>query len=52
VNAIRKYTGRALTARMLRAVEERRLSEREFCRVVCLNRLSPADLGDLKAALR
>lgn len=52
VNAIRKYSGRALTARMLRAVEERRLSEREFCRVVCLNRLSPGDLGELKAALR
>ncbi|MDQ1077275.1 MULTISPECIES: hypothetical protein [Microbacterium] len=52
VNAIRKYSGRALTARMLRAVEERRLSEREFCRVVCLNRLSPSDLGELKAALR
>lgn len=52
VNAIRKYTGRALTTRMLRAVEERRVSEREFCRVVCHNRLSPADLGDLKASLR
>lgn len=52
VNAIRKYSGRALTTRMLRAVEERRFTEREFCRVVCLNRLSPADLGELKAALR
>src|SRR5690606_15054809 len=47
VNAIRKYSGRALTSRMLRAVEERRVPEREFCRVVCLNRISPADLGDL-----
>jgi hypothetical protein len=52
VNAIRKYSGRALTARMLRAVEERRLAEREFCRVVCLNRIAPAELGELKAALR
>ncbi|TAM69288.1 MAG: hypothetical protein EPN48_07825 [Microbacteriaceae bacterium] len=52
VNAIRKYSGRALTTRMLRAVEERRLSEREFCRVVCLNRIDPANLGELKAALR
>lgn len=52
VNAIRKYNGRALTTRMLRAVEERRLTEREFCRVVCLNRLSPGELGELKAALR
>lgn len=52
VNAIRKYSGRALTARMLAAVEEGRLSDREFCRVVCHNHLSSADLGELKAALR
>lgn len=52
VNAIRKYNGRTLTTRMLRAVEEQRLTEREFCRVVCLNRLSPGELGELKAALR
>lgn len=52
VNAVRKYSGRMLTVRMLRAVEERRLSEREFCRVVCLNRISPFEIGELKAALR
>ncbi|WP_284982868.1 hypothetical protein [Arthrobacter sp. efr-133-TYG-118] len=52
VNAIRKYSGRELTRRMLLAVEERRLSAREFCRVVCLNRIGPSDLGELKAALR
>lgn len=52
VNAIRKYSGRALTARMIRAVEERRLSEREFCRVVCLKRIGPHEIGELKAALR
>jgi hypothetical protein len=52
VNAIRKYSGRALTARMIRAVEERRLSEREFCRVVCLKRIGPREIGELKAALR
>jgi hypothetical protein len=52
VNAIRKYSGRALTARMLRAVDERRLSESEFCRVVCLNRIRPVDISELKAALR
>lgn len=51
VNAIRKYSGRALTARMIRAVEERRLSEREFCRVVCLKRIGPHEIGELKAAL-
>ncbi len=52
VNAIRKYSGRALTARMLRAVEEQRLPEREFCRVVCLNRIGPHEIGDLREALR
>lgn len=52
VNAIRKYSGRALTSRMIRAVEEGRLSEGEFCRVVCLKRISPYEIDDLKAALR
>jgi len=52
VNAIKKYSGRELTARMLRAVDDRRLTPREFCRVVCLNRIGPNDLGELKAALR
>ncbi|MDR6637080.1 hypothetical protein [Paenarthrobacter nitroguajacolicus] len=52
VNAIRKYSGRELTRRMLLAVEERRLTAREFCRVVCLNRIGPSDIGELKAALR
>ena len=52
VNAIRKYSGRELTSRMLRAVEERRLSPGEFCRVVCLNHLKPYELSDLRAALR
>lgn len=52
VNAIRKYSGRALTSRMIRAVEEQRLSEREFCRVVCLKRISPQEIDELKAALR
>lgn len=52
VNAVRKYSGRALTGRMLHAVEERRLSEGEFCRVVCLNRIRPHELGELRDALR
>lgn len=52
VNAIRKYGGRALVSRMIRAVEENRLSEREFCRVVCLKRINPHEIGELKAALR
>ena len=52
VNAIRKYTGRALATRMLQAVDEQRLSTREFCRVVCLNRISPGEIGELRAAVQ
>jgi hypothetical protein len=52
VNAIRKYSGRGLTARMLRAVDDRRLTDREFCRVVCLNRISTFEIGELRAAIR
>lgn len=52
VNAIRKYSGRSLTSRMLRAVDENRVSAGEFCRVVCHNRLKPTDLPELKAAIR
>lgn len=37
---------------MLRAVDERRLTAREFCRVVCLNRIGTGEIGELKAALR
>lgn len=50
-NAIRKYSGHALTTRMLRAVDEGRISEGEFCRVVCLNHIRPSGLSDLREAL-
>jgi len=52
VNAVRKYTGRELASRLLDAVDARSLSEREFCRVVCLNRVKPRELHELRAALR
>ena len=52
VNAIRKYSGRALTTRMFRAVEERKLTEGEFCRVICLNRIRPFELSELREAVR
>ncbi|QYF74874.1 hypothetical protein [Cryobacterium sp. PAMC25264] len=52
VNAIRKYSGRELTSRLLAAVDARKLTEREFCRVVCLNRIKPSELHELRAALR
>lgn len=52
VNGVRRYTGRELAKRMLKAVDESRLSEREFCRVVCLNRIAPGDLPLLREAIR
>ncbi|WP_431072721.1 ImmA/IrrE family metallo-endopeptidase [Microbacterium phyllosphaerae] len=52
VTAIRKYSGRSLTTRMLRAVDENRLSAREFCRVVGLNIIDPTGIPELRAALR
>lgn len=52
VNAIKKYTGRELSVRMLGALDDRKISAGEFCRVVCLNRIRPAQIGELKAALR
>ncbi|MFC0675185.1 hypothetical protein [Brachybacterium hainanense] len=52
VNAIRKYSGRFLASSMLRAVDQGRLSPGDFCRVVCLNRIRPHDLDELRAALR
>lgn len=52
VNAIRKYNGREFSVRMLDALDARKLSEREFCRSVCLNRIKPAEIGEFRMALR
>jgi hypothetical protein len=51
VNAIRKYAGRELSLRMLDALDGKRVSASEFCRVVCLNRIRPSQIAELKAAL-
>lgn len=52
VNAIRKYGGRELSLRMLAALDAKKVSPGEFCRVVCLNKIRPAQICELKAALR
>ena len=51
-NAIRKYNGRELSSRMLAALDAGSISEGEFCRSVCLNKLKPSEINDLRAALR
>jgi hypothetical protein len=52
VNAIRKYNGREFSVRMLGALDSQRLSQKEFCRSVCLNRIKPSGIEDFRAALR
>lgn len=51
VNAIRKYNGREFSVRMLDALDSRKVSPKEFCRMVCLNRIKPSQIGDFRAAL-
>ncbi|MGW6130804.1 hypothetical protein ACWFNE_12335 [Cellulomonas sp. NPDC055163] len=50
-NAVRKYAGAEFTRRMLRQLDRGAISPREFCRVVCLNRLGPTEIPLLQASL-
>lgn len=50
-NAVLKYAGAEYTRRMLRQLDRGAMSPREFCRVVCLNRLSPRQVPLLRASL-
>jgi hypothetical protein len=52
VNAIRKYTGRELSLRMLSALDNKKISAGEFCRVICLNKIHPSQIGEFRAALQ
>ena len=50
-NAVRKYGGRELSKRMLRALDASSISAGEFCRTVCLDRLKPNQIVDLRRAV-
>lgn len=50
-NAVRKYAGRELSKRMLRALDASSISQREFLRTVCLDRLKPNQIIDLRRAV-
>lgn len=50
-NAVRKYSGRELSSRMLRVLDAGQISPGDFCRVVCLNKLKPSQILDLRGAL-
>lgn len=51
VNAIRRYNGTEFSKRMVRQLDGGKLSAKDFCRVVALNKLKPAQIGEFKAAL-
>lgn len=51
-NAVRKYSGRELTVRMLNALDSGTISAGEFCRAVCLNHLKPQQINDLRRAVQ
>lgn len=52
INAVRKYNGREFSVRMLDALDSRKLSPKDFCRSVCLNRVKPSQIDEFRAALR
>jgi hypothetical protein len=51
MNAVRKYNSREYSSRMLKQLDLSRISKKEFCRVVTLNRIRPAQIDDYRAAL-
>ena len=52
VNAIRKYNGREFSVRMLDALDAKKLSARDFCRTVCLNKIKPSEINTFREALQ
>ena len=49
--AVRKYSGRELSIRMLNALDAGKLSRGEFARAVCLNKIKPHEIGAFRAVL-
>lgn len=47
-NAVRKYAGRELSRRMLMVMDSGGIPPKEFCRTVCINKIKPNQLGDLR----
>ncbi|USQ79699.1 hypothetical protein NF556_19255 [Ornithinimicrobium faecis] len=50
-NAVRKYNGRELTVRMLHALDGGEISQGDFCRSICLNKLKPSSIDELRRAV-
>lgn len=52
INAVRKYNGRELSRRMLDVLDAGKISEGDFCRIVCLRHIKPREIDDFRRALR
>ncbi|GGK89878.1 hypothetical protein JOE58_000767 [Curtobacterium luteum] len=52
VNGVRTYNGRALSTRMLGALDSGKITPGEFCRSVCGNRIKPYEISEFREALR
>lgn len=50
--AIRKYNGQRFVTDMISALDRGALSEGEFCRAVCLRKLKPSGIPELRAIVR
>lgn len=50
-NALHRYNGRELSSRMLSALDTGQISQGDFLRVVCQNRLQPAQIPLFRAAV-
>lgn len=51
VNALRKYNGREFSRRMLQVYDNGQISPKDFCRVVCQNKLKPNQIEDFRAVV-
>jgi hypothetical protein len=51
VNAIRRYNGTEFSKRMVHQLDAGKIGASDFCRVVALNKLKPAQIGEFRAAL-
>ena len=51
VNALRKYNGVECSRRMLAMMDAGQISRADFRRIVCLNKISAAEIGDFRRSL-
>lgn len=51
-NAVRKYSGAELSSRMIRVLDDGIITPGDFCRIVCLNKIRPAQISNLREALQ